>query len=219
MGHQLPVAKRARHPAAKEHRRQSILTAARRLLERSPLEAVTMADVAAEVGLAKGTTFLYFPTKEALCLDVLDGLLDEWFDALDVELDKPGRFTPARLVRALVDSVGTRALLVRLMAVLSNDLERNVEIEQVVAFKMRLLARLGATGARLDRRLELKEGQGARLLLRLNALVVGLHQACDLGPVARAALARPELAPLRVDFDAELPVLLAALVRGLLPDH
>jgi AcrR family transcriptional regulator len=207
---------RARRAEDKEVRRSTIVAAGRALLEHGAFAEVTMADVAARAHLAKGTVFLYFPTKEALCLEILGALISEWFDALEAELDKPGRFTQARLVRAIVASIEGRSLLVRLMAILSNVLERNVELGAVIAFKARLLERLGKTGDVLDRRLDLPSGDGARLFLRLNALVVGLYQACELGPVTRAALERPELAALRFDFDSELPILLEALTSGLL---
>lgn len=208
---------RARQPEHKEERRLAIVAAGRALLADASLAEVTMAAVAERAGLAKGTLFLYFPTKEALCLAVLSDELARWLDALDAELDRPGRFTPQRLVRAVVASVAERALLVRLLAVLSTVVERNVDLDTVVAFKTALLGRLAASGAVLERRLGLEPGEGLRLLLRMNAVVVGLYQATDLSPVVREALARPELAPLRVDFAAELPVLLAALLRGLHP--
>jgi AcrR family transcriptional regulator len=211
---QLP--QRARKAEDKEERRRAIVAAGRALLEEAPFAEVTMAAVAQRAALAKGTVFLYFPTKEALCLEVLDTLIGEWFDALDAELEKPGRFTQARLVRTMVCSIEHRHLLARLMAIVSGVLERNVELERIIAFKSRLLGRIVKSGAVLERRLELAEGEGARLFLRLNALVVGLYQACDLGPMTRAALERPELAALRVDFDTELPILLSALVTGLL---
>ena len=212
MGHQF---QRARRAEDKERRRQVILAAGRELLEQTGELNITVADVAARAGLGKATVFLYFPTKEALNLELLGKLLGEWFDDLDRELEKPGRLTAASLVRMLADSIAERGLLVRLTATASL-LERHVEVEQVVRFKTELLARLAQSGAHVERRLKLPAGEGARLFLRLNALIVGLYQACDLGPVAREAMSRPELWPLRLDFEAELHNLLAALLRGLL---
>jgi AcrR family transcriptional regulator len=210
------IRQRARGIEQKEVRRQAILNAGRALLERAPVADVKMADVAARAKLAKGTVFLYFPTKEALCLDVLGELVDEWFDALDAGLARTARLGVPGLVSLLMTTLEGRSLLIRLTAMLSAVLERNVEVERIVAFKVRLLERLAATGGVIDRKVSLPDGEGARLFLRLNALVVGLYQATDLGPAAREALALPALAPLVVRFEDELPVLLAALMRGLL---
>jgi len=55
-----------------------------------------------------------------------------------------------------------------------------------------------------------------RLLVHVHALVSGLRQLSDPAPVVRALLQEDaRLAPLRVDFGAELPFALAHLLRGL----
>ena len=59
---------RARKVEHKQARAKDILDAALALYRARGFAAFTMADLAAEVGLAKGTVFLYFPTKEALGL-------------------------------------------------------------------------------------------------------------------------------------------------------
>jgi AcrR family transcriptional regulator len=210
------IRQRARGVEQKEERRQVILDAGRALLEDAAVSDVKMADVAGLAKLAKGTVFLYFPTKEALCLDVLGELVDEWFDALDVALARSARLGVPGLVKLLMSSLEGRGLLIRLTAIISTVLERNVEVDRIVAFKARLLRRLATTGGTIDKKLSLADGEGARLFLRLNTVVVGLHQVTDLGPAAREALSRPELAPFVRKFDEELPVLLAALMRGLL---
>lgn len=51
---------------APQVRRAQILEAANRVFVERGLSAATMDDVAAEAGIAKGTIYLYFPTKEAL---------------------------------------------------------------------------------------------------------------------------------------------------------
>ena len=53
-----------------ETRRAELLTAARRLFEERGFDAVTVADIADAAGVAKGTFYLYFDSKEGL-LDAL----------------------------------------------------------------------------------------------------------------------------------------------------
>jgi AcrR family transcriptional regulator len=47
-------------------RTREILAAARKLMEQRGLEAVTMEEIAGAAGVAKGTIYLYFPSKDDL---------------------------------------------------------------------------------------------------------------------------------------------------------
>ncbi|MDA7720349.1 TetR/AcrR family transcriptional regulator [Alphaproteobacteria bacterium] len=71
---------RARSETAKLAREDSILTAAEILLRQSGYEAMTMQAVATAAGLAKGTLYLYFTSREALVLAVHSRLFDRWID-------------------------------------------------------------------------------------------------------------------------------------------
>jgi AcrR family transcriptional regulator len=63
-----------------------------------------MADVAAQAGVSKGTPYLYFPSKEALFM----ALLEEWdcgvaarVDRAVADLGQAGRGSPRRTLRAV----------------------------------------------------------------------------------------------------------------------
>jgi len=65
--------------AAIDHRRataernlEAILDATERLLVRAPVRVANMAEVADEAGLAKGTVYLYFASKDELLLAAED---------------------------------------------------------------------------------------------------------------------------------------------------
>lgn len=58
--------KRKRVRRSPEVRREEILDAAARVLIEKGLSAATMSDVAVEAGVAKGTVYLYFDSKERL---------------------------------------------------------------------------------------------------------------------------------------------------------
>lgn len=208
---------RARREEDKEARRRQLLEAALGLYEATSYDEVKMADVAERAGLAKGTVFLYFPTKEALFLALLEELLFAWFERLEEVLQQAeGRWTGARLAQAVADSLEGQESLTRLLARLQTVLEQNVEVEQVRAFKERLLVAVGRAGALVEQRLPfLEPGEGGRFLLHVHALVTGLRQMADVAPVAREVLAAPHMEPLRVDFTRELTHTLTTLLRGL----
>lgn len=208
---------RARREEDKEARRRQLLEAALGLYEATSYDEVKMADVAERAGLAKGTVFLYFPTKEALFLALLEELLFAWFERLEEALQRgEGRWTGARLARGVAESLEGQVSLTRLLARLQTVLEQNVEVEQVRAFKERLLVAVGRAGALVERRLPfLEAGEGGRFLLHVHALVTGLRQMADVAPVAQEVLAAPHMEPLRVDFTRELTHTLTTLLRGL----
>jgi AcrR family transcriptional regulator len=57
-------------------KRQRILDSALNLFAHEPYQAVTMDRVAVAAGVAKGTLYLYFPSKDALYLGILNDGLD-----------------------------------------------------------------------------------------------------------------------------------------------
>src|SRR4029077_13975856 len=57
-------------------KRQRILDSALKLFAHEPYQAVTMDRVAVAAGVAKGTLYLYFPSKDALYLGILSDGLD-----------------------------------------------------------------------------------------------------------------------------------------------
>lgn len=199
----------------KERRRGEILAAALRLLEQQPYDSITMSGVAAAAGVAKGTTYLYFATREALFLSLLGEHYANWFDALDRCLGMPVPNADA-WAAWVAHELAARPLFLRLVAVLHAVLEQNVPVDQVLAFKRQLALRLLHSGTALEQALQLPAGAGGRLLLWLQAIVPGLAQMAAPAPALRAALAAaPDLNGLTIDFAAELRVLLATTVRGL----
>ncbi|QDE87996.1 TetR family transcriptional regulator [Myxococcus xanthus] len=209
---------RARKDEDKEARRQVILDEALALYQATSYAEVKMADVAGRAMLAKGTVFLYFPTKEALFLALLEDLLFAWFARLDGLLaEDTSAWTGPRLARTVAESLEGEEALTRLLALLQTVLEQNVTAEQLRPFKERLLAALLRAGTLVEQRLPfLHAGEGPRFFIHLHALVTGLRQMADVAPVAREVLeALPHLAPLRVDFTAELTTALTTLLRGL----
>jgi TetR/AcrR family transcriptional regulator len=62
----------------KTARRNAILTAATDLFARWSLTDISMDRVAARAGIAKGTVYLYFRTKESLFLSLFEELHNKW---------------------------------------------------------------------------------------------------------------------------------------------
>ncbi|MDE2308992.1 MAG: TetR family transcriptional regulator [Xanthomonadaceae bacterium] len=199
----------------KDRRRGEILAAALQQLERQPYETLTMSGVATAAGVAKGTLYLYFPTRESLFLSLLGEHYAAWFDALDARLQRPG-LTASGWADWITRELAARPLFLRLVALLHAVLEQNVPLPEALAFKRQLAQRVGRSGIALERALRLPAGAGSRLLLWLQAIVPGLAQlAAPAAPLRAAVAAEAELAGLLIDFATEMRALLAAVVRGL----
>lgn len=207
---------RARRAEDKEARAREILEAGLVLLRRHGFGGFTMAELAAHVGLAKGTLFLYFPTREALCLAAVHRLLGEWFDDVDDRLGKMrGKVTSSRMARNLVDATVARTDLVALLSILGTLLEHNIDVPTARAFKTWLLSRMALTGALVEKVLpEFQSGDGIRMLLHLHALLIGLYQHAAPASVVVEVLRDPELSPLRVDLARELDFGARALINA-----
>ena len=80
----------------KEERRQALLDAAEKLYLRHPDRMASVAEVAGAAGLAKGTVYLYFPSKEEMLLALHERHVASFFAALMRRL----AYGDARLVDA-----------------------------------------------------------------------------------------------------------------------
>lgn len=211
-----PVKKRARAEADKQQRRLEILRAAAAVFAEMPFAAVTMAEVARRAGLAKGTVYLYHATKESLFLQLVGEALARWFGEVEVALRGAApKLGAEELATLLVGTLSTNGELTRLLVLLHPVLEENIDEALALAFKRRLGELTATAGELLERRCAaLGPGEGVRFLLRLHALVIGLHAMATPSAAVARVLARPELAPLRIDFAAELQATVAALLRG-----
>jgi AcrR family transcriptional regulator len=210
--------RRARSDEDKQERRIAILTTAWRMYTRAPsFSAFTMQALAKQAGLAKGTLYLYFRTKEELFLALLENGFDAWFDVLDARLDAGGaEWTLEDAAEVIVRSIRGRETLARLLSILPTIVEHNVDYDAALRFKRQVMRRAEVTGHRLEARLPfLRPGEGARLLVHLHALVIGVWQLAEPSPVIRRVMETPELAPARVAFEEDLRFLLVTLLAGM----
>ncbi len=208
---------RARKAGQKQQRREAILDTAWQMYQTTTYESLAIAAVAERVGLAKGTMYLYFPTKEALFLALAEREMSVWFDDVIARLseDRPAWDIPDT-VGILCSTLEARPGLTRLLSILSTVLEHNIDLETAVRFKRMVLAHMQRIGALLEQRLPfLAAGEGMQTLLRCYALVIGLGHLADPAPVVREALRQPDLAPFNVSFAEELTASVTTLLLGM----
>jgi len=207
------IRQRAVHSEDKQERHHAILDAAERLLERAPERVANVAEVADEAGLAKGTVYLYFPSKDELLLAVHERRVDEFFRALCALLASPAPVSLEAIMTLthvhMIERPTFLPLATRCFGVVQADVPR----ETALAFKARMLERLGTAGAGLERHFpELPPGGGIALLRHSYALIVGLWQMSANAEELEAG--GNACAVGRLDYPRELDRALRALWEG-----
>jgi AcrR family transcriptional regulator len=211
------LGQRARQPEQKEERRRAILAAALHLWGECTFEEFTMAQLAARLGLAKGTLYLYFQTKEELFVVLLDQLLENWLvelASLFRQLKKPAR--PQAVAATVLSTLQVRRDLIRLLPFVETLLDRGASDSTVIAFERRALNYLTPAGEALEAGFPtLPAGSGVRLLLLLRALIMGIYLRANKPARIRHMLSEhPDLQAFNVRFDAEFVFAAEALIEG-----
>ena len=88
-------------PSSRQAMRDAILDAANELLGRYGYNKMTVDDLAAEVGIGKGTIYLHFPSKEEIVLSTIDRMVDRLLVKLAEIAEGPGSVS-SRLESMLV---------------------------------------------------------------------------------------------------------------------
>lgn len=199
----------------KEVRRHALLDAAEALFLRHPDRMASVAEVAEAAGLAKGTVYLYFPSKEEMLLSLHERHVSMFFAALmrllagrkTAGFDEVWRVTRDHLIRA----PGYLPLTSRCFGLM----DRDIPTETAIAFKIRVGKAVGDAGAGLERHFPaLPPGGGVTLLQHSYGLIVGLWQL--IHPIERfgTAMERAELAIFKLDYEREIEQALRALWAG-----
>jgi AcrR family transcriptional regulator len=211
------MAKRASGELEKEARRAAILARADELFRDKDYDDIRMSDLATELRLAKGTLYLYFPSKEALFFALLDERLDAVFDQLRGTLTAAGtKATPESIASQAAAAMAADPALPRLLAAMHPILEKKLSFADALAFKRRLADKLAEAGEGLARALPpLSREDGRVFLLHFYAQAVGLVSLTELSPFVRRLTAEPGLEALRLDFEEALRNSSRALLAGL----
>ena len=208
---QLKLRTRALAPEAKSERRAAIVGAAEALLRHDPSATFSVQELARRAGLAKGTVYLYFRTREEVLLAVHEKQTHEVFDVVERALAEPDA-GGAVVVRAGLDYLRAHPEFFPLAGNCRGMLDTNISTGAALEFKIAIGQRLQPLGARIEALYPgLAPGEGAALLMNCYALIIGLWQQADPPRCLRAVMQRPEMAVFRIDFERQLTAALLDL--------
>jgi AcrR family transcriptional regulator len=215
---------RARRPEQKQQRQDAILDAARRLALRDGVRAVTLTDIADEVGIHKSALLRYFETREQIFLELAAQEWRGWAAALHAGLDAvpPGGPGSADLVADVVaGSFARRPLLCDLIPHTALNLERHVSPEAVRRYKLTSLGAIRDVAGIIQRvRPDLSEGECLEFISAMASLAGATWQIANPPPVlAELYAADPRLASACVDLLPRLRRTAEILLAGLIPSR
>ncbi|HEY7904363.1 MAG TPA: TetR family transcriptional regulator [Casimicrobiaceae bacterium] len=212
----MAIGQRAMRAEDKAARHRAILDAAGRLLRADPDRFASVAEVAREAGLAKGTMYLYFSSKEELLLALHERNAGAFFDALVSRADGPAPLSVEKVLATLRAHMIDDPLFLPLAARCLGVIQQAIGAEIVAPFRARLARRLERAGTGLERHFAgLAKGGGVDLLRQSFALILGLWQ---LQAVAKPTVTPATDGPSRAApaFAVDVDRALAALWRGAL---
>ena len=190
----------------KEARNKHILAVALELFLEDTRRLPTVDAIAGKSGLAKGTIYLYFESKEHVFASLL---AQEWHGLLKIVTDCfAGATNIQQTIHEFVVKFGRylsmHPYFLRLDSLGYALLEAKLPSDQFWAFKMQFVAHLESAGSVIDRALSLKARRGLTLLTRSYALTRGLWQLTDHPDTHRAHADFAEHPFAQINFDADL---------------
>ena len=173
------INQRARSVEQKALRRNAVLKADETYFCEVGYEAFSMAQLAKNTGVAKGTLYLYFKTREELFLTLYEQSLTRWsqvfigdlFDSMTSE-----EYAQALYLTAIADGTFL-PLLIRLEHVI----EHNVAIHRLIESKRVFIRQVEVVAEPTSTALRLSKAQAREVVNTMGVLLIGATQA-DQGP-------------------------------------
>lgn len=216
----MSIKKRAISEEQKLERRNNILKTALELFKNSSFEKINIEEIAKKTGIAKGTVFLYFKTKEELFLSLAKNEIEKLFNDLNDSLIKLNKNKKKCAVNDLLsiikNSTTNRPFLVRLMAILNIILEKNIDFKTTSDFKITLHNNIIKTGTLLEQSFSfLKSGDGSKFIMWIYILIIGIQQVSDQSPVAKKVINEAGLNIFNINFNDQFLNMIEIIIKGM----
>jgi AcrR family transcriptional regulator len=207
---------RARSASAKQQREDAILDAALSLATARGIRQVTLTDIAEAVGMHKSALLRYFETREQIFLRLTAAGWREWSPALRASIDALPERRPLTIANAIAASLASRPVFCDLLAQAPLNLERNVSLESVLAFKLVTLEEVADISNTLRGALPaLTERDTVDIIAAATSLSGALFQMATPSPeIAELYRSDPRLAHAVIDVEPRVARMLAAMIDG-----
>lgn len=195
---------RARTAKEKDRRRDSIVQSALELLLAKPGSLPTMNEIARRAGVSKGTTYIYFDTKESIYLALLEDDLHGWLSDIEKALSYQADDKVARLITAILGFKQAQPNLWSLASLSHSVIELNIDSKALLSYKTKLAQRFKSAAKAIRQHLELDESHSAdveAMLMQSYAYLLGQWQVCNPPQSIAKLLKGPGFKILQPEFD------------------
>ena len=205
--------KRARTAKEKDIRRDSLVQAALTLFLAQQGQLPTINAIAQKAGVAKGTAYIYFDSKEAIYMSLLEQNLHGWLAEVRHQLRFIRHDIQDGVVQALMSFHTKQPHLWALACLGQFQLEPAIEKKDLLNHKTKLAQDYRATARKIVEAAKLPEqsvDEAQRVLIQSYAFMLGCWQICHPAVSIKSLLKGPGLSALQPDF---MPMAQTGLVQ------
>jgi AcrR family transcriptional regulator len=173
----------------KNQKRAKILNAALQSLEYLSFHDITMSYLANRVDVAKGTLYLYFPTKEGLFLSLLTQEMQGWFKSIHDQIPQFRESGATHTVpqkaevmsQLFTTSVKKHIRMIELLSFLKPMLEEKVTSEELFEFKSIVRGEMAILSKSLvEANIFPQEKAAMRFLVQTYSALIGIYQVSSI---------------------------------------
>ena len=203
------INQRARTAEQKALRRRAVLEAAETYFLEVGYEAFSMANLAKSIGIAKGTLYLYFETREEIFLTLYEQSLVRWSQIFIDDL--PETMTSQAYARKLFKTAAADGTFLPLLIRLEHLIEHNVAVPRLIHSKQVFILRVDEIAKVSGPTLGLSEAQAIEVVKTMGVLLIGATQG-DQGPSLDNEALLEDVQDLLASFSSE-PLFIKNAVR------
>ena len=168
------INQRARSSEQKALRRHAVLETAEVYFKEVGYEAFSMAQLAKKAGVAKGTLYLYFKTREELFLTLYEQSLVRWSQIFIGSLSDT--MTSKTYAQSLYKTTQADGVFLPLLIRLEHVIEHNVAILRLIESKRVFINQVEAVAAATSTALRLSTAQATEVVKTMGVLLIGATQ-------------------------------------------
>ena len=179
MGSVVAINQRARSEEQKTLRRNAVLKVAELYFLEVGYEAFSMSHLAKRAGVAKGTLYLYFETREEIFLTLYEQSLIRWSQIFINDL--PVSMSSKSYAQKLYSTAMADGTFLPLLIRLEHIIEHNVAIPRLISSKQIFIDQVDAIAEVTSIALTLNKPQAIEVVKTMGVLLIGATQG-DQGP-------------------------------------
>lgn len=173
MSRNITQLKRALTPEQKSDRRDTLLVTAKTLFMDAGYEGFSMGLLSKRAGVAKGTLYLYFGTKEEVLLSLYSLEFERFCSELTAGISSV--MTDAEFISRIYETSVSDPLFLALHARLGTVIEQNISIDALIISKRAMAKQFHAMVNQLSGPLNLNSEQTLFALSGISALLTGSY--------------------------------------------